>query len=223
LGQKVCRTFVKHTLGANSQTINNIKESLEHGMVDYPRMPIKMLSASSEQLHKADAWFQYFYWNYAEPYANGSEDIIDTENIMEEAVVSSDHPLWSMAIGAREGSKRKAPVKFVDTVTLEHIFDLHIMTTLEDRVSRSTLQRAWTKTWKQLIKILPTRTHARCNTCAELDEHKKRATTEDERLRYQEEKYNHIKDIKTYRVISMRGNRRSDEAVVHPNTDGHQQ
>ena len=72
---------------------------------------------------------------------------------MEEAVVSSDHPLWSMVIGAREGSKMKVPVKFVDTVTLEHIFDLHMMTTLEDRGSRPTLQRAWTKTWKQLIKI----------------------------------------------------------------------
>ena len=107
---------------------------------------------------------------------------------MEEAIVSSDHPLWSRAIGAREGSKRKVPVKFVDTVTLEHIFDVHMMTRLEDRVSRSTLQRGWTKTWKQLIKIRPTRTHARCITCAELDEHKRRAITEDERLRYQEEK-----------------------------------
>ena len=48
-------------------------------MVDYPRVPIKPLSASSEQLHKADAWFQDFYCNYAEPYAKGSEDIIDTE------------------------------------------------------------------------------------------------------------------------------------------------
>ena len=102
------------------------------------------------------------------------------------------------------------PVRFVDTMTLDHIFDMRMMTTLGNRVSRSTLQRAWAKTWAQLIKILPTRTHARCNACAELDEYKQRAITEDERLRYQEEKDNHINDSKSDRAVSMRGHRLSE-------------
>ena len=107
LGQKVRKAFIKQTLGASNHTINNIKEYLEHGMVDYPHMPIKQLSASSEQLHTADAWFQDFYCNFfAEPYAKGSEDIIGTDTIMDEAVVSSDHRMWSMAIGPRENSKK---------------------------------------------------------------------------------------------------------------------
>ena len=223
LGQKVCKAFIKEALGVGDHKIKKIREYLENGMVDYPHMDTKRLSAPSDQLHKADAWFQDFYTNFAEPYAKGSEDIIDTDNIMEEAVVSGDHPLWAMGLGAHEDSRKKVPVKFVDTVTLEHIFDMHMMAPQEVRVSRSTLRRAWDNTWKHVIKIMPVRTHARCNRCAELDEYKKKVITDAERLQYQVEKDNHIKDIKADRAVSMRGNRLSEEASLNPTTDGHQQ
>ena len=103
----------------------------------------------STQLYKADAWFQDFYANFAEPYAKGSEDAVGAGDSMEEATVCSNHPPWAVGIGSRETAQKKVPVKFVDAVTLEHIFDMHMTTALENRVSRATIRRAWDNSWKK--------------------------------------------------------------------------
>ena len=212
-GQSVCKGFILQALAIGPKKLNKIKEYLNNGLIDYPHLSSRRLGVQSTQLYKADAWFQDFYVNFAEPYAKGSEDAVDAGNIMEEATVCGNHPLWAVGVGARESDRRKVPVKFVDTVTLEHIFDMHMTTALENRVSRATLRRAWDNSWKNVIKILPVRTHSRCARCAELDEYKKKAITEAERLQYEEEKANHIKDIKADRATSARGNPMSEEAI----------
>ena len=77
------------------------------------------------QRYKADAWLQEFYANFAEPYAKGSEDAVDAGNIMEDSTVFNKHPLRAVGIGARETDQKKVTVVSVDTVALEHIFDMH--------------------------------------------------------------------------------------------------
>ena len=118
---------------------------------------------------------------------------------------------------------RKVPVRYVDFMTWEHIYQLHMAKPSTQQVSRTTLRRAWDSTWKHLIRIIPVRTHGRCAICAELDEFSRKAITEEERLKYQEDKANHIKDIKADREVATRGAAMSEDAVAHPSGDGYGQ
>ena len=220
--RKVCKTFIKKTIGLSNYKIKEIKEYISNGMLDYPHDKAQRMSAPSLQLHKAHAWFQELYTDYAQTDSKGSED--KTTGIMEEVTISSpDHPLWAMAIGAQPSDVRKVPVKFVETISLESIYEMHERIPAEDQASRSTLRRAWDTCWKYLIKINPISHHARCSVCAELDERKKLAVDEAERAQLLEDKDNHVKDIKADRAVGARGQSLSEAAAASPSMDGHQQ
>ena len=222
-GHSMCRDFFQMHFAVSKHKINKIKMFMRNGMLDYPHLQQQRLKASAIQQETADAWFSDLYFNVAETHAQGSEDVHGSMAVMEEAVVCKDHPLWVMGIAAREAGQRKVPKKFLGNMTLEQVFEMHAQACQGESVSRATLRRAWVAKWNDLIKIMPVRKHARCTLCAELDEFRKKANTEAERLQYQEDKSNHIKDIKADRSISTRGNKLSEEAVANPSTDGHQQ
>lgn len=51
----------------------------------------------------------------------------------------------------------------------------------EDKVSRSTLMRAWNVTWKKVMRFRNVGQGKRCKHCARLDEERRSAMTDDEK------------------------------------------
>ena len=97
----------------------------------------------------ADAWFLVLYKTVAEPLAEADPALLDLENLAQ--LDDVHHPLWSLSV-ALQGGKHAVPKVFLNPGGFEDLWSLYqVMTSLEERVSKTTLGRVYNEKCKKLL------------------------------------------------------------------------
>jgi len=133
---------------------------------------------------------------------------------------SPDHPLWSVSVLAADNT-RHVPIRYLNPGCFE---DLYCLYTAEhddhQRVSKSTLYKAWAERWKKFIRFRNIGQGKRCKLCAQIDEERLNATTVDEKQAVAQLKHEQIKKIKADREVSLTTNYMAEKDAINQTETG---
>ena len=135
------------------------------------------------------------------------------------AIEHDNHPLWTRSL-ALSGTKGQAPRRFFNPGTFEDIFNSHKFDKGDEAVARSTLKRCFDERWGQFISWRNVGQGKRCKRCAECDERRLKATSQEEKKECDAEKFQHVDETKLDREASSRTSQLSRHACLNPTTDG---
>ena len=162
-------------------------------------------------------WFLNLYRELAEPLPN--EKTAEGNSAYELITVEAEHPLFSLTVGLCG----YAPKKYLTQGRFEDLFALHMIEKGHDAISRSTLRNCFKQRWEKYLRWRNAGQGKRCKVCAELDEMRSKASTNEEKLEYQQAKAQHVQEIKFDREVLSRSTRLAIEAARKPSIDGYQQ
>ena len=211
-GFQCCRTFWECANYTSPATVDNYRKALKDGAVGPPEA-VARVPTPSKQMAKADTYFLGMYQDLAEPYP--TEDTCMDIKIEDhhELVEGPAHPLWDMAAILPGGPKENkyVPKRYLNPGTFQTLWNQYALETpIDDQVAQSTLYRTWRSTWRKFMPFRNIGQGKRCRICANLDESHRKANTDEEKRVILESKMKHIEEIKSDRLINVRGNAQSE-------------
>ena len=220
-GSVVCKSYWTHAHSTSHRTLDNMKAWVKKGHITQPPPLPKMPSRQAgTQLYKADAFFLGLYTSgLAEPMATEDKEKVAAELKGEEyeLVDNPSHPLWDKSLLL--GDQRYAPKKYLTPGTFEDLWMLYCNQPDRDKVSKSTLHKAWWN-WRRFMPFRNIGQGKRCKLCAVLSEERAQATSEEERQEVARKKGLHVEEVKADRAVNVRGNKISQADALHPSGDG---
>ena len=111
-------------------------------------------------------------------------------------------------------------VKYIDKMTFQDIYELHKRQCQDDTVSRTTLKKAWTDSWKNVMRMRNKGFHQRCSKCAENAQRRKNAANPEQKEAQIQMQSDHIEHVMADRKCGERSSMLSENAARHPSADG---
>ena len=220
-GTRVCRPWWEHYHAIGHGQVDDMVKLSKAGHPHLPERGARM-PREKQKSDIVDAWFLNLYQGSSEPIpVEGSADRLEelsADSLQHEVVNDIHHPLYGLSVAVGQGVNKQhlAPKRFLNEENLSSLWGLYQSdATVQEKVSRDTFTKAFSKRWKGLLNFKQHGQGTRCQLCADMDEERKQCTTKTERQELDLRKQHHFQRHDADRSMNVRSNQLSSDPSTY--------